>query len=307
MTTTRPILVSGSHRSGTTWVGKMIAASPTVGYIHEPFNPLHRPGICTAKFPQWFFYVSEENEAPFYEPLKRTLAFRFNVGAELPAISSARHGGRMGKNWYNFTINRLRHATPLMKDPIAIFACEWLAQRFDMNVIMMIRHPAAFAISLKRLNWRHDFNGFLQQPLLMRDHLAPFADEIEKFAQHEQDILDQAILLWRMMHHMILKYREAHEDWIFLRHEDISADPTQYFMYLFKQLNLDFSARVQATIEDYTSESNPSEAQKGHVFTKRDSKSNIKSWKKKLTADEIMHIRTNVEDISSKFYTDSDW
>ena len=64
---------------------------------------------------------------------------------------------------------------------------------------------------------------------------------------------------------------------------------------------------VQATIEDYTSESNPSEAQKGHVFTKRDSKSNIKSWKKKLTEAEIAHIRNKVEDISSKFYTDADW
>src|SRR5258707_7647151 len=97
MTTTRPILVSGSHRSGTTWVGKMIAASPAVGYIHEPFNPLHRPGICTAKFPQWFFYVSEENEAPFYEPLKRTLAFRFNVELNSPPSYQPGTWGEWGK------------------------------------------------------------------------------------------------------------------------------------------------------------------------------------------------------------------
>ena len=34
----RPILVTGSHRSGTTWVGKTIALSPSVTYIGEPFN-----------------------------------------------------------------------------------------------------------------------------------------------------------------------------------------------------------------------------------------------------------------------------
>jgi len=34
----KPILVTGSHRSGTTWAGKMISACPNVGYIHEPFN-----------------------------------------------------------------------------------------------------------------------------------------------------------------------------------------------------------------------------------------------------------------------------
>ncbi|HVB73496.1 MAG TPA: sulfotransferase [Ktedonobacteraceae bacterium] len=307
MSATRPILVSGSHRSGTTWVGKMIASSPAVGYIHEPFNPLHRPGICTAKFPQWFKYVSNENEEPYYEPLQRTLAFRFNPVAEIEAIRSAKHVARMGKNWYSFTLNRLRHATPLMKDPIAIFSCDWLAQRFDMNVIVMIRHPAAFASSLRRLHWEHNFNNFVQQPLLLEEHLQPFIDDIEKYARHPQDILDQAILLWRMMHHMILKYQQAHKDWIFLRHEDISADPMHHYTYLFKRLNLDFTEKVKKTIEDYSNPSNPSEAQKGHVLTKRDSKANIKSWRKKLTEAEITHIRSNVEDISSAFYTDSDW
>jgi hypothetical protein len=33
-----PILVTGTPRSGTTWVGKIIATSPSVGYIKEPFN-----------------------------------------------------------------------------------------------------------------------------------------------------------------------------------------------------------------------------------------------------------------------------
>ena len=44
---TKPILVTGSHRSGTTWVGKMLAATGSVGYIHEPFNLKNRPGICS--------------------------------------------------------------------------------------------------------------------------------------------------------------------------------------------------------------------------------------------------------------------
>lgn len=307
MVTTKPILVSGSHRSGTTWVGKMIASSPTVGYIHEPFNPLHRPGICSAKFPQWFKYVTDENEEPYYKPLKRTLAFQFDVGAEVKAIKSVRHVGRMGKNWYNFTVNRMRHTTPLMKDPIAVFSCDWLARRFDMNVIVMIRHPAAFVSSLRRLQWGHDFNNITQQPLLLQNHLQPFIDDIEKFAREPQDILDQAILLWRMMHHMILQYQQTHQDWIFLRHEDISADPLERFAYLFKQLNLDFSYNVKKTIEEYSNPSNPGELNKGHQIVKLDSKTNIKSWKKKLTESEVNYIRSKVEDISSAFYKDADW
>jgi hypothetical protein len=32
------ILISGSHRSGSTWTGKVISQSNSVRYVHEPFN-----------------------------------------------------------------------------------------------------------------------------------------------------------------------------------------------------------------------------------------------------------------------------
>jgi hypothetical protein len=31
-----PILVTGAHGSGTTWVGKLLALAPGTGYAHEP-------------------------------------------------------------------------------------------------------------------------------------------------------------------------------------------------------------------------------------------------------------------------------
>ena len=33
-----PILVTGAHRSGTTWVGRMLCASGEAHYVSEPFN-----------------------------------------------------------------------------------------------------------------------------------------------------------------------------------------------------------------------------------------------------------------------------
>ena len=35
----QPVLISGSHRSGTTWVGMILDKAPGTFYIHEPFNP----------------------------------------------------------------------------------------------------------------------------------------------------------------------------------------------------------------------------------------------------------------------------
>jgi hypothetical protein len=302
----KPILVTGSHRSGTTWVGKMLAATPEVGYIHEPFNLTHRPGICTAKFPYWFTHITEENECLYYEALKNTFAFRFSIKAELSAIHSARHVRRMIENYKNFALYRFRHAAPLIKDPIALFSSEWLAKRFDMNVVVLIRHPAAFASSIRRLNWTHNFSHFLNQPNLMSDYLAPFEAEIRDFAQKDHDILEQAPLLWRIIHHLILQFQQKHKDWLFLRHEDISANPLHYFKYLYRQMNLTFTSHVQKVIEDHSSEDNPTEAE-NHTSLKRNSKANINSWRNKFTEAELTRLRRDVEDISHQFYSDADW
>ncbi len=303
----RPILVTGSHRSGTTWVGKMISASPEIGYIREPFNIEHNPGICGTKFVYWFTYITDDNGGIFYENLKKTLEFKYSFIRGFKRNSSIKNLKSTLKEYITFLMYRSRGVRPLIKDPIAIFSADWFAKVFDMDVVVLIRHPAAFAYSLKRMNWTHPFSNFLEQPLLIRDHLFSFEAEIRECASNKYDIIDQAILLWRLIHHMIIKYKKNHYDWIFIRHEDLSRDPLGGFQSLFKKLNIEFSEHIREVIEEYSNPENPSEPPKGGQSLKRDSRSNIWNWKKRLTTLEINRIRTRVEDISKDFYSDEDW
>lgn len=309
MAVRKPIFVTGSHRSGTTWVGKMLAASPRVGYIQEPFNidfP-RRQGIFAARVPYWFAYITTENGAAFYQPLKDTLSFRYNVGAELAVVKSPKDVARLLRDSIRLAWQRARHLVPLMKDPLAMFSAEWLTSTFDMRTIVMIRHPAAFISSLRKLNWRHDFTHFLRQPLLMRDHLHPFEAEMQACVRKEHDQLFESALLWKIIHHMIVKYKKAHEDWIFMRHEDIALDPQTHFSYLYKRCDLDFSPQVQQVIKEYSDPANPGESRKGVMFDKRDSKSTAQSWRKKFTSAELVQLRKQTEDIAHEFYGDNDW
>ena len=73
----RPILVTGSHRSGSSWVGQMISLSPRVGYIHEPFALHHHRGVCAMEVPYWFLDVTPDNAAAFRPYLQETLRFRY--------------------------------------------------------------------------------------------------------------------------------------------------------------------------------------------------------------------------------------
>jgi hypothetical protein len=202
----------------------------------------------------------------------------------------------------------MSNARPLLKDPIAVFSAEWLASTFDMDIVVMIRHPAAFASSLKRLNWTHDFSHFLAQPLLMRDYLQPFEAEIREYSTREHDVIDQAALLWRLIYHVVAEYQKKHTNWVFLRHEDISRKPVDSFENLFHQLDLEFTDSVRREVLEYSDSSNPKEAPgKSPLYVKLNSHENLEIWKRRLTTAEIRRIRDSVEDVCSIFYDDEDW
>src|SRR5439155_23993534 len=93
-----PILVTGSHRSGTGWVGQVLAASPrALGYVWEPFSILHRPGVCAARFEHWFPYVCAENDADVRGPVAAMLAWLYAYGAELAALRRPKDAARLAR------------------------------------------------------------------------------------------------------------------------------------------------------------------------------------------------------------------
>jgi hypothetical protein len=284
----------------------MLSTASGVTYIHEPFSTRHRRGICDVPFHHWFPYISRENEDQYVAPITDMLEFRYKPRAEARALRRPRDVGRFVRDWARFSLARRRNRRPLLKDPIAVFSVEWLWERFDVEPVILVRHPAAFASSLKQLNWTHPFRDFLLQPLLMRDVLAPFDEDIRAFAARERPILDQAILLWKLIHHAISAYRRRHPGWVFLRHEDIARDPVPEFERLFGRLDLDFGAGTERRVREHSDPSNPAEVADGGVL-KRDSRSSIWTWKTRLTHEEIERIRNGVWPISEEFYADADW
>ena len=308
----KPILVTGAHRSGTTWVGRMLAQASGVFYIHEPFSVTDPPGpgICNARFTDWFTSVARQNEGPYYPAVKNTIRLRYNLLAALKSSRSRANLLRSTSEWRAFRAARLSGVRTLIKDPIALFSAEWLAERFNMDVVIIIRHPAAFVSSLKRLNWPHPFAHFLRQPILMSRWLLPFEREIAEFTRVEKGIVEQAVLLWRLLHHVIRQYQQTHADWIYLRHEDISRNSVEEFRALYARLGLPMTQRVRAVIKSYSDVANPAEpvAEVGSAETlKRNSALNVWNWKTRLTPAEIAFVKKGVADISPAFYSDADW
>ncbi|MCI0519667.1 MAG: sulfotransferase [Chloroflexi bacterium] len=302
----QPILVTGAHRSGTTWVGKMLCASRRAAYISEPLNVLHRPGVMAAPVDRWYTYINSENEGAYLPALRRTLAMRYNLWAELRSLHSRRDLLRMGRDGWEFASGRLARRIPLLKDPFAVFSIPWFIERLNCRVVVAVRHPAAFASSLKRLEWPFQMEDLLAQPLLMRDLLHPYRAQME--AMPPEDPLGRACLLWSMIYAVVEGFRQAIPEIIVVRHEDLSLQPLEGYRSLYAALGLDFTPRAEATILGSSSAENPGEVSRSAVHSVRlDSRTNLDNWKRRLTPEEIARVRDLTAGVAEAFYPEQAW
>jgi hypothetical protein len=195
-----------------------------------------------------------------------------------------------------------------VKDPIALMSSEWLAQRFGMNVVVMIRHPAGFTGSLKRLDWRFEFHNWRDQPLLLRDLLGPYEEQIRDFAEHEHDLIDQAVLMWNVTHHVIGGFRERHPEWSFVRHEDLAEEPMKGFRALYERLDLEWDGVAEDAIARHSSDPQRKEVPTYlHQSVRRDSRAARWTWRSRLTPDEQRRVREGTSEVAAAFYSDEDW
>jgi len=269
-----PILVTGAHRSGTTWIGKMLALAPGIGYIHEPFSPRTAPGISRAPFDNYYTRVTSENEAQYLPGLERTLRFEYGYRAQLRALRSPAEAARSAQDAIAFSRARRLHARPLVKDPIALLSAEWLGERFGMDVVVTIRHPAAFAASVLRLGW--------------------------------SESLDEAARVWSDLYSTVAGYRERHSDWEFVRHEDASREPLPTFERLYGRLGLELTRRAREEIVRHSAPGNPARPRSRHAVC-ADSAAVADSWRTYFDADETARLREATREVWPRFYSDDDW
>ena len=304
--TGKPILVTGAHRTGTTWVGRMLAANPATAYISEPLNVLHRPGVMRARVAHWYTYINAENEAEYLPSLLETLRFRYHLPAELRSLRSGHDFLRMCRDVSIFLRGGLFRQRPLVKDPFAVFSLPWFVQRLGCEVVVTVRHPAGFASSLKRLKWPFDFQDLLAQPLLMRDQLEPYRSRME--AMPDDDIIGQASLLWAMIYRSVQGACRDLPSVRVVRHEDLSVDPVPGFRNLYAELGLAFTPGVERHVLDSSSSENPAELSRRKVHSTRlDSRANLHNWKRRLSTEEVTRIRQLTEEVANDYYPEVDW
>jgi hypothetical protein len=310
----KPFLITGSHKSGKSFVARGIAVSDTIVTIYEPLNCNTRIGLNGLKVNYWYQHING-NDEEFRKEFSDTLQFKYRYGKQLKAIKSPGEVRKVLRDIIN--MNALRKQaltrTPMIDDPFAVFSAEWFHKNFSMPVIILIRHPASFISSLKLKNREHPFSHFTQQPSLMQSHLQPFKEEILEYTSERKSIIEQGILLWRLIYHTVNKYKGLYEkEWLFLRLEDFAPHPMDEFRKVYEYLGIDFTPGIHQKLESYLRSGNISNPElPAGTFEMGRYEYAIEAqkdyYKNFLSPQEVDVIKEKTKDVWQHFYTDNDW
>ncbi|MDI1253510.1 sulfotransferase [Thermomonas sp.] len=287
-----PIFLTGTHRSGTTWLAKMLAA-PGIWYIHEPFSPEK------GRWPKSFDYRrSEVADADVDALFDEVLSGGFRAALNMPNADYPMMPLRLFKP-------RLKRM--LIKDPLGCLLTEYLTTRYQLQTVILFRHPAGFVSSVRRLGW--PLGSFLRQFLddgqLMTEHLEPHRNLLEKYSG--EDSVESAAVLHGALNTVLWSYVKqgvgSH-----VMFEDLCQDPINKLQGLFEVLQLPYDERTRE-IHQRACFGDVMSVEKYHPHAvSRNSMAMARSWAGKIASDELTLIREIWQQFGIPLYDrDEDW
>lgn len=301
------VLITGSMRSGTTFVGNVLSQYEDLFYLHEPFNKVW--GIQGIE--HWFPYAHDGNNYADLADrlLEMDVTYRTNSrSGPLKQIVKSLVGGRLHwRAWYYRLV--ARYSTGLLiKDPLAALTSRYFHHEHDVAVVVLVRHPLAFFYSNKRLGWDFNLSEFRDQETLVDHYLQ---DERKLLEKDNLSYVQRLGLLWRCVYrtlHEFTNEREEYGNWITVRHEDLCLDPPEQFRRIFSTIEREITPEIDAFISDYSQTDNGRRTENaGHDRIKRNSRSLVDYWKKEVSPDEAHSMRDIVGEAAVPYYDEKSW
>ncbi|HSX30381.1 MAG TPA: sulfotransferase [Candidatus Saccharimonadales bacterium] len=311
-----PILVTGAPRSGTTFLGRMLALPYHVLYVDEPFNVQTGLEGVRTMFPDKLTsggLANGDGDAEYADFVRKLLRgearFRpseLRVSTKNPLRQLARELWVSRENLgYKLHAKNPLKQRYLLKDPMACYLTEYLHRNFDMKTIIIMRHPLSTIASYKRLGWHYNVADLLKRTEHMGVDLKRTVQELEAGTLNE---MEEWSYMWLCIYAMLHKFLKANPGMLLVTHEELSVRPVETLESLYRSLGMPFTERVRQKIVDHTKSENPTEptGNKAHVL-RRNSAENINRWRHILTSKEIDTIHRITAPFVGQFYSASSW
>ena len=293
------VIVTGPHRSGTTFLGSVLAAADrtaTVGV--EPLNVTW--GMRGVD--EWY---PEIRPGDHIDALMQRLRTGRRVGWNTPGDGGLDRVRAARRGWAR---NR-RLATALkqdlvvvLKDPFLSLSLEYAVGSTSRPVTVAIRHPGAWSTSLQRVGWHP---GGLLDTARDRPQLAPVAEAMGMPARNWGDasLLEASAWAWTLLVGAILRQTEAlGRSVVVLPLERFEREPVETGLSLIREVGLEPGPDTRASIEALTLGTTTIPADTTTHVLQRDTRASLGAWRTVVSREERDAIWRIAGPVASRFY-----
>jgi hypothetical protein len=264
----RPVVIVGLPRSGTTWTLTALSQDPGIRTAPERDNEDNNPSAIYAKRHLGRYPLLEPGDAA--ADYRRLWAWILSGATEHRRQKWARlilgpaakerifDGKRDAAAWLAGVVAsnpRPGRATPGDPAPTTIvaksihaqLAVEWLASEFDITVLVLLRHPGNVLASWQQVKLKDGRNSTLETSAAIRERFGdpwgvpqPGPDPVER-------------MCWRigLLTAVLEDAASRHPDWHVVTHEDLCVDPVAKFKVLCEQLGLPWTDQREEYLVDH--------------------------------------------------------
>ena len=254
------VFISGSGRSGTTWLQEIINYKNQYRILFEPF---YKDKVDILRNWHYRQYLRpSNNDSQYLKPAKRILS------------------GRIRNAWIDEKNHQKVAFKRLIKDIRTQFLLKWIKANFPkIPIIMIMRHPCAVANSKLILGWNAQLDEHLQeifnQALLVQDHLCPFVTK-----RHElKDDFEKHVFLWCLEYYVPLRQFQENEC-LLIFYEELCENYQNEVERIFTFLDQPFTKEViqlQKTPSALSRKDSP-------IYT---GSSLVSTWRKNISSEQI--------------------
>jgi hypothetical protein len=299
--------VCGLHRSGTTFVGKLLRKGG-VCIVHEPLNEdFGMEGVSIA-----YPYVTDE-VSTYQFLLNDMVKFQRVWSKDSSHVTAnsirkniyALTGGRSGLRWWQLRFRMKFGFEPrqvCFKDPFMSLATPYVVKKHRIKTVCMVRHPAAIHYSTAKQGWRFDIQNLRRQGELIAAFAEDISDKQWQLAEHHAAA--SIAILWKLMIRVNQKVQQESLNLKMIRHEDLCLYPLETAEKICSHLEVPFTSKMRAFVET-SSQGQEAEAKEGKVHSfQRDTKALVNIWKEKGNKQDYQLIKDIAEQELKSMYGD---
>lgn len=274
---TRPdICVFASYRGGSTWLMELIAAEKGMRPLNEPLGP-------------WSGAIAQARHMPKYRAGQIVHFDSDKEEAQLTRYVELLLSGRAAVNapWWFWRRNYpFRSDRLVVKITEAKCLIDWFDATFDVQIVLLARHPIPRALSCIHNKWESNAAAFLANQWFCDEYLGP------EHVRYCQDIVDNGtelqkqVLSWALENLVPLRLFPDRPHWVFVSYEACVLRPDDTLLALSEQLDLSDAGAMRERLRTPSRSSHMSQAATRDQITHGDSSAILGRWRNEVPEDE---------------------